>query len=387
MTTERTAAAASQGARVEWVDAMRGLAALAVVLFHVRVVLWAGWHEIVASDAYSAFDRAIAWLSLPLSFGGTTVMLFFILSGFAIHYPYAAPGRACALRPFAIRRWFRIYPPYAAAVLLTIAAEQAVARLGGAPTSPVARAAMSLAMVQTYAPPGAQLAGNPSLWSLPVEMELYLVYPVVLWARRAFGLRNVLVATGLVSGCAAAWLLTGATWPMGNFAKYWILWVSGAALAERYREGRLPPWRRSHAAALAAALALAIGARAVALPFGFEHFLWGGVYWLVVLWGLTRPSPLARLAAPVRWAVLFLGDISYSLYLVHFPVLLVLGAAWVAAFDHKPSNLFVALAATAAPIVVAAVWRRAFEVPSQTLGRALSAPHPAPVAESQVAVG
>ena len=68
-------------ARVEWADVLRGAAALAVVLFHVRVTMWVGFRALYSDAGYSAVDRAMAWITLPFPFFGTAVMLFFVVSG------------------------------------------------------------------------------------------------------------------------------------------------------------------------------------------------------------------------------------------------------------------------------------------------------------------
>lgn len=372
--------------RVEWLDVLRGLAAFAVVLFHVRVTMWVGLRELASTPTYSTFDRVSAWLTLPFPLFGTAVMLFFVVSGFAIHYPYGGAQRPMDLRAYGFRRCFRIYPPYAAAVLLTVAAEFAAALLVGAPVSSWAKVGASLAMTQNYMPPAGQMVGNPSLWSLPVEIELYLAYPLLLWFWRRFGTVRMVAVVTLVSAAAAAPVAAGHAWPMTNFAKYWILWVSGAVLAEQVRTHTLPRWRVWWWGIAGTCLALAIAARATGVPFGFEHFLWGVIYFLVLLWGLNRQVPPLRiLPDAVTRALLRLGDISYSLYLVHFPVFLALGALWIAVFGSKPTNVLVPLAASLVTIPVAYVMWRFVERPSQAWGRAASLP--ASTVATRVATG
>ena len=78
---------------------------------------------------------------------------------------------------------------------------------------------------------------------------------------------------------------------MGNFAKYWIIWVSGALLAQQVRTRT-------------------IFYGAAGVPFGFKHFLWRGIYFLVMLWGLNHPAPLRRIPTSLGRCELFLGDIS-----------------------------------------------------------------------------
>jgi peptidoglycan/LPS O-acetylase OafA/YrhL len=357
--------------RIEGLDVLRGLAAFAIVLFHVRVPLWVGWHALAGNLDYSAVDRALAWLSLPIALGGTTVMLFFVVSGFAIHYPYARQGARVELGSYALRRFFRIYPPYAVAVGLTIAAERLMTALVGVSPSPVAKAAASLAMIQNYVPPVGQLNANASLWSLPVEVELYIVYPALLWIWRRVGLTAVLLIVSATSMVAAGASSLGYQWPAGGFSQYWIVWVSGAVLAELAQTTGLPRWRTAYWYALAAGLVAAIVARGTGLAFGFEHLLWGGIYFLLVLWVLHHPGLLTRLPGTLNAGLLWLGKISYSLYLIHFPFLLLLGAGWLAVFGQKPSSLLVPLAASLATLPVAYLLWWFVERPSHLLARAL----------------
>jgi peptidoglycan/LPS O-acetylase OafA/YrhL len=357
--------------RVEWLDFLRGVSAFAVVLFHVRVPLWAGWRAVMAGDTSSTLDRALAWLSLPIPLFGSAVMLFFIVSGFAIHYPYAGSPGPLRLGEYAVRRFFRIYPAYAAAVLITAAAERVAAGTSDLTPSSAGKIIASLLMVQHYVAPAGQMAGNPSLWSLPVEVELYLTYPLVWWVGRRAGTRGILGLAAVGSALAAGALLAGHAWPMGNFAKYWLIWVSGAVLAEQVRTRKLPSWRPWHRLALIGALAAAVAGRVAGVPVGLEHFIWGGFYFLAVLWGLNHPAPLRRLGTRVTAAVHSIGRISYSLYLVHFPLFIALGAWWLAVFGEKPASVIIPLLASVAAVPAAYLLWRFVERPAHTYGRAL----------------
>src|SRR5579871_3589969 len=78
----------------EWIDILRGFAAMWVIVYHSRVALWVGFHEIrSAPGTYSSLDRFLAWFSFPAACGGSALMLFFLISGFCIHLPYAANSR------------------------------------------------------------------------------------------------------------------------------------------------------------------------------------------------------------------------------------------------------------------------------------------------------
>jgi peptidoglycan/LPS O-acetylase OafA/YrhL len=135
-----------KGNHSEWVDTFRGLAAMWVIIYHSRVDLWVGFHEIHnAPGVYSGFDRLLAWLSFPAACGGSAVMLFFLISGFCIHLPYAANSRPFDPAQYGIRRAFRILPPYLFAVILTCLLEWFVYSMGGTSPTPwhqIARVAL-----------------------------------------------------------------------------------------------------------------------------------------------------------------------------------------------------------------------------------------------------
>ena len=139
------------------VDAWRGVAALMVVYAH----FW----------AFSGQD----WPWLRLSFTG--VDLFFVLSGF-VFAPYFS-GKALSVRAFAVRRFFRIYPAFLVALAIYVGlkwqAGQPLLYLGEHLTFTFLQ---SRAMAFYY---------NPPFWSLPAEVEFYLVLPALAWMLRRCG--------------------------------------------------------------------------------------------------------------------------------------------------------------------------------------------------------
>ncbi len=364
--TDRSAAA---------IDGLRGLAALGVALFHVRVTLWVGWRELQANpERYSAFDRALAWLAAPMPFLGSMVMLFFVISGFCVHVAQAGRDEPLGLGRYFRRRVGRIYPPYLVVALVCGVAAVAGAGSLGLPATDWALVGRTLAMVQNYSAEGSggQLPTNPALWSLPVEMELYLAYPLLLWAARRFGW-GAASAGVLVLTLAATWLRAGGIgWLTGNFAFYWAVWSAGAWLAERWRGGTLrppPAWCGGLAIVF---LAAALRATHTGRGAGWEHLGYGAFYAWAVWLLLARPEWWARLPAGVARALGGLGRISYSLYLVHFPLFVALGAAWLAIAGAKPASLLVPLAATALAVPVAAWFYRWVEAPSHRWARGKS---------------
>src|ERR1043166_8572640 len=238
------------------IDYLRGLAALGVAIYHVRIPLWIGWHDITAQpERFTVADRVIASLSAPVPFMGNLVMLFFVISGFCIHWPLAGNDRGLKLPAYAARRFFRIYPAYLVAVLISWA-------IGVSLQVPDTnqRLLPSIAMIQNYCGPDVafesmrQIQTNWALWSLPVEMELYAVYPLLLLALRRAGPNLTLLACVIVS-LPSAVFAEQKGWP--TFAPYLVIWFAGAWLAEQLRSRKLRP--PPFGIAIVAILALGLG--------------------------------------------------------------------------------------------------------------------------------
>lgn len=351
-------------------DYLRGVAALGVGVFHARVPLWVGWREIAAHPArYSAFDRGTAWLSVPAPFFGSLVMLFFVVSGFCVHPPHARQNTV-PLRPYLARRLLRIYPPY---LVATVGSLLIASALGVGSASEAKTWLIGACMAENYVPGGeAVLAANPALWSLPVEVELYLAYPVFLLLVRRFGWAWALGTVSSVSLAAALACAQGVSFVRGNFALFWIVWCSGAWIAEKWSAGQLQPPAWGVAGAALASLVVLLLLVIAEHQIGFVSLCAGGFFFWAV-WALV-----ARLSsAPIRCLTLHRmlragGRWSYSYYLWHFPLLGALGLVWWRCFGAKPANFGVSLVGCL--VVLPMVWAffRAVELPSHRAAKAVA---------------
>src|ERR1700730_9917341 len=100
---------------VAFLDSLRGLAILLVFTFHSLgaafsrdTLPWGGW--------FQNFTGPRSFLALfPATLGWVGVAIFFVVSGFCIHLSFSRQPRWAS---FFWRRFFRIYPPYLAALLL-----------------------------------------------------------------------------------------------------------------------------------------------------------------------------------------------------------------------------------------------------------------------------
>ena len=170
---------------------MRAVAILMVVAFHYLPNVtgqyelnWQGmWRD--AADV----QTGLAWWLYPLSLGWSGVALFFVISGFCIHYSFlkhvaSSPGKPF-LKQFFWKRFWRIYPPYLIGLgvffYLMLRHHDAGATAGNFWSH--------LLLIHNFG--SVTFNGiNPSFWSLAVEMQFYLLFPLVLMLRGKIGIKR-----------------------------------------------------------------------------------------------------------------------------------------------------------------------------------------------------
>jgi peptidoglycan/LPS O-acetylase OafA/YrhL len=337
-------------------DALRGLAAAYVVICHASALLWAGTFSENRSLPAQIYHRLV-------DYSPVAVILFFVISGFCIHYRQAqrmVAGDAKArrlssrdLRLFASRRFRRLFPALALALLLTAACDLIGSHIDpsfylGPKPEQIAWLGFSHSFITLIGNLAFQASlivptyGTDSpLWSLGYEFWFYALYPLLVFVSGRRGSWSMLWLAALGAG-----LGLGASRFTDDWIVYvlisWFVWACGAALAEAYAgRFRLPGLKWAALIALASLPALAkyfpysIGGRGQA-----RDILWGLALVVVLAYVLIEPTQLvARLARQVARHVGWLGDISYSLYLVHVPWLALLCAMWLANNAQLPAGL------------------------------------------------
>lgn len=322
--------------RSEIVDALRGIAALGVVLYHARGLLYVGGARTLGSGLDLSLRTVEAIVTLPFRFGFLGVPLFFVLSGYCIHLRNAAalkddPARRLDLGAFAAKRLWRIYPVYLIALGFSALVDAWLAQRGirvpPAESQTPGALLASLLTLQGYVAP--QYTTNAVFWTLAMEVHLYALYPLLYRISRRFGPRTVLGVTGFAS---LAYILATTQLDLEGwfphrsvrgpvFLPYWFTWAFGFYIAEA-QVGRARPLPRARTLMIAGgALGLATyGAGFVYLAELGWAFACAGLLWVC----LRRPRESRH---PRTFAALVgAGRISYSLYAMHVPALFLLAA-------------------------------------------------------------
>lgn len=347
----RPAAPHAEAPRLAGLDGLRGIAVLAVIAYHL------GQNGLT-----------------PAGFLG--VDMFFVISGFIITAlllrEHARHGRV-DLGAFYLRRARRLLPPAFAmiavvAVVAPVLAPDTVARLVG--DIPAALVYVSnwwqIVSKQSYF----ETFGSPPLlqhlWSLAVEEQFYIVWPLLAWGALRLGGRRALAVLAVVVALAStawmAWLyateidggdpsrvyLGSDTHLMGlgigsALAALWNPWGPPASAVFQRAAGVLGP--------------LALGLLLLAVQFTHEGLAFvyqGGLLLAAVLTalaivGAAQPGwPMARALStrPLQWA----GSRSFSLYLWHWPVFVIMKSGGAASHPVLLAAAMLLLTAAAAEL-------------------------------------
>jgi peptidoglycan/LPS O-acetylase OafA/YrhL len=314
-------------------------------------------------------DRAPFWAGWFI-YGRFAVVVFIVLSGFSLALSPARHGwRLGAVSEFVQRRARRILPPYWAALAFSLAVAWLVVAPPGQGVPHAKSVVVNGLLVQNLV--GAP-SPNRSFWSIAVEAQLYVVFPLLLLMVRRWGAVvmvatvTLVVATVGIVGPHVAGLDTFVIQSPPDLAALFAVGVLTAGIVGASSARRSWPW---------AALALAAAAPVLATiwwqgsVWTLHHLFWVDLAFgpavACLLAGLAtgHPAPLLRLldARPLR----NLGLSSYSLYLTHGPIVVVVYEKIVAGRVQQGIPAFVVSLALVLPltIVFARVFASVFEIP------------------------
>lgn len=318
---------------LSFLDGLRGLAALYVATGHARWLLWEGGERFKQSHSYSRIGKAFALGMSMFKFGHEMVLFFFVLSGFVIHQKYSlklAKGQDTHFTfwPYFMKRLKRIMPPYLFALLLTMICDSIVAHYQfsiytHSTPMPVINENITFFhswttligniffLQDVYVP---IFGSNGSIWSLKYEWYFYMVYPVLLFTNKRFPKLTTGVVAGIfllyVAGLKTGFIL------LDQVMAALFSWWAGAIIADIYtghvKVNRLLVYPFMIIVPLipfiyGSGLPTLIKDQVIALGFS-------GLLLLLLDY---RNKEAIKHFASLKW----LGDCSYTLYLIHIPIL------------------------------------------------------------------
>lgn len=300
----------NSSARLPGLDALRGLAALGVLFWHY--------------GAHFGAKPLEPWLHPFYTAGLYLVDVFFVLSGYLLACLYRRPDQA---RAFLAKRAARLFPLHWVTLGVVVILQAIYLRQTGSffiyTFNDLYHFILNLGLLQ-YVGLQKGFSFNGPAWSISVEWVVNLVFLGLLLLPRW---RVALGAVLCLSGLAGLWLMeqrliTGAAplwgWFDGALLRGLFGFFAGLLLAKG-----LPPSSRRHTAwdvigLVALALLLVFMSRpAWQAVRGFD-FMMVGVVVPALIAGCSRGRRLADLT---QWrALTWLGDVSFSVYLWHFPI-------------------------------------------------------------------
>lgn len=254
----------------------------------------------------------------PTAYGWVGVQLFLIISGFLIHLGFLSSNGSFNIAAFYSKRFWRIYPPYLIVLLIFF-----TTGLGFKYYSDSNEGYKDLFvhlffihnLFDKY-----YYSINPSFWSLALEMQLYLIYPIFLFIRKWLGLKKTIIIIFLlvpISYLAVHFMAPHSKLVAPGFiSNHWFTWCAGAFLAEQYINDQRLFGKSSLIIAL-------LGFITIILAGFFISFELSGLIsvfaWIAFFEWLLHKEINTK--TRINKYIAIIGIVSYSIYLIHQPLL------------------------------------------------------------------
>lgn len=316
--------------RYVWLDLIRGLSALIVCAVHLRAVMYVDYSELSAAGW---FDRLFYFVT---SLGHQAVMVFFVLSGFFVGGSVLGRRERFSLRNYAVARLTRLWVVLIPALLFTGVVDRLFVHLapgllsgayshlltsGPAPGAPASSSIWTLlgnlSFLQTLYVP--VYGTNGPLWSLTCEFWYYVLFPLMivgLGIAGASGRRRL--GAGLL--CLIALYVARPLW------EGYVVWLFGVGVYLLYSTDRFrfPRWVLPGAALIFAGALAYSKSTALRALLRLPGNVVVGLAFTFFMLAIRDLGLRGRLKDGVALVARSVSEISYSLYLVHFPVVLLI---------------------------------------------------------------
>ncbi len=339
--------APSHTRRVDWLDGVRGAAAMFVVLHHIWLASW------------PKFPRNVGpwWVGWML-YGHLAVAVFIVVSGFSLTLAPMSRGASLSggARRFLRRRAWRILPPYWAALIFSAILTWTLVQPGlgiAAITRGFLVHGLLLQDVVGSVPP------NGAFWSIAVEWQIYFAFPLILWLARRTNFGTSVLCT--IAVVLIARELTQLGSPLNKInhltPQFLALFAMGVLAVHLGADGRAAKLRRP----LTAAGLIAVGAFVAVAVIEGSVWVVDRYFWIDLLFGTGIACMMAVMhgggAARARHvlaspAALRLGLFSYSIYLLHGPLVGLIDVRVLAPFHLAPLVKFGLLLVIGIPVIL-----------------------------------
>ncbi len=338
----------ASNSRLAFIDALKAVASQFIVLHHLAFY---GPMSDVANDLAPAL---FAWFSQDARIA---VQIFLVIGGFLAAKALAPAGTLISAKPLMLlmSRYIKLVVPYAAAVIFSILCA-AIARSlidhHSIPNPPTLRQLLAhIALLQNILAYDSLSAG---IWYVAIDLQLFALLLGTLWLARSMG--DQYDGMPVFSVLSVIVLALGSLFYFNRDSNWdsWAIYFFGT-----YAMGALTYWA-TEAEQEPDWLAVIAGVVIVALLIDFRSRIAVALVTAVVLgisrrWGFIADRPKAKLLA-------YLGKISYSVFLAHFPVILIVNALFYRlAPGNATANAFGILVAWLASNVAGIVFYRLVE--------------------------
>lgn len=340
-------------ARSRFVDGLRALCAVFVVEHHI-------FYEMFDSRQWSLIDPSLQLATKWLRHGHISVAGFIVLSGFCLMTPIVVSNSKWlhgGITGFLARRARRILPPYYAALLLSIFLLLVVPgfrKLSGyhwdwsLPALKTNSILSHLFLVHNFNPAWNTQINHP-LWSIAIEWQIYFVFALLLIPIRAkFGIA-LAVGTAVVLGLIPEFVFHTADWTRPWYLGLFALGMVAATIARSGHKVALALKDRLPWGLLALALLLAEACCACCqISPNLDEVLTALALTCCLVWGASfNRSTSTRVGrTAMSWLasspLVGVGLFSYSLYLIHAPVIALLRMGLVS-LNLSPSIVYAIL--------------------------------------------
>lgn len=215
------------------VDAIRGIAVLLVLAYHTFLCLFPNFElKTYTENGILQIESLNSFLLNfnPLGQGWIGVELFLVISGFLIHFIYLQNEKIFNWRNFFSKRFWRIYPPYFITLIFFYIHFLDLSETG------IMKLFYHIFLIHNLNG-DTFFSINPSLWSVALEVQLYLIYPIFLILVKRLSIIKttliLLVITVILCFISYKFNIIGLI--SGSLVlTFWFTWASGALLAYKF---------------------------------------------------------------------------------------------------------------------------------------------------------